>query len=75
MPEFLHVLVSLVVKHSSVFFGWFALFLRNTKTKYQSVHNERNDMEQKNFFFFFFSSSLLLKQIMQKTQGDAFLLN
>ena len=38
------------VKHSPVFF-WLVctLFLRNTKTKYWSVHNERNKAEQEHF--------------------------
>ena len=26
VPEFLHVLFNLVIKHSPVFFGWFALW-------------------------------------------------
>ena len=51
VPEFLHLLVNLVVKDSPIFF-WLlcTLFLRNTRTTYQSVNNECNNAEQKEFF-------------------------
>ena len=47
VPEFLHVLFNEVVYISPVFF-WLVctLFLKITKTKYRSVHNERNKAEQ-----------------------------
>ena len=50
VPEFLHVLFDEVVKHSpcTLYFFWLVctLFLKKMKTKYRSVHNERNKAEQ-----------------------------
>ena len=49
--EFLHVLFNYVAQHSPVFFFGLVctLFLRKTKTKYSSVHNDHNKTEQEHF--------------------------
>ena len=68
VPEFLHVLFNLVVKHSPVFF-WLActLFLRKARTKYWSVHSERNEAEQEEIFCFAFLLWLVcFKKFRQK---------
>ena len=50
VSEFLHVLLKEVGKHSPVCF-WLVctLFLKKIRTKYRSMHNERNKGEQDHF--------------------------
>ena len=56
VPEFLHVLFNLVVKHSPLFFLAVLHFVsEKNEDKYRSVHNERNEAEQEKTIFFKFS--------------------
>ena len=63
VPELLHVLLNLGVKHSPVlFFGPLCtLFLKKTRTKYCGVHNECNKAKQEKTIFFKFSAPLLIR--------------
>ena len=66
VSEFLHVLFDEVLKHLNpcIFLAGlhFSLFLKKPKTKYRSVHNERNKAEEEHLS-------------PKKTQENVFLLN
>ena len=52
VPEFLHMLFNLVVKHSPYcFWPSCTLFLRKTRTKYLGVHNERALEQEKTILY------------------------
>ena len=58
---------NLVVKHSPVFF-WLVctLFLRKTRTKYRSEHNECNEAEQEEFCFLLLLFILKIQALLKE---------